>query len=48
MMKWLRISQKLPKMLQTMGRAARHADGHVIMYADTVTGGAMHEAMEET
>jgi excinuclease ABC subunit B len=29
-----------------MGRAARHIDGHVIMYADTVTG-AMHEAIEE-
>ncbi len=34
-------------LIQTMGRAARHADGHVIMYADTVTT-AMREAMEET
>jgi excinuclease ABC subunit B len=33
-------------LIQTMGRAARHIDGHVIMYADTVTG-AMHEAIEE-
>jgi len=34
-------------LIQTMGRAARHADGHVIMYADTVTT-SMREAMEET
>jgi excinuclease ABC subunit B len=34
-------------LIQTMGRAARHAGGHVIMYADTETG-AMREAMEET
>jgi len=34
-------------LIQTMGRAARHIDGHVIMYADTVTK-SMHEAMEET
>ncbi len=34
-------------MIQTMGRAARHIDGHVIMYADTVTK-SMHEAIEET
>jgi excinuclease ABC subunit B len=24
-------------LIQTMGRAARHVDGHVIMYADTIT-----------
>ena len=30
-------------LIQTVGRAARNADGHVIMYADT-----MSEAMEET
>jgi excinuclease ABC subunit B len=41
---YLRSKQAL---IQTMGRAARHIDGHVIMYADTVTG-AMHEAIEET
>jgi len=41
---YLRSKQAL---IQTMGRAARHIDGHVIMYADTVTT-AMHEAMEET
>ena len=29
-----------------MGRAARHIDGHVIMYADTVTG-SMQAAMDE-
>jgi excinuclease ABC subunit B len=34
-------------LIQTMGRAARHADGYVIMYADTVTT-SMREAMEET
>jgi excinuclease ABC subunit B len=34
-------------LIQTMGRAARHIDGHVIMYADTVTT-SMREAMEET
>lgn len=33
-------------LIQTMGRAARHADGHVIMYADTVTA-SMREAMDE-
>jgi excinuclease ABC subunit B len=40
---YLRSKQAL---IQTMGRAARHIDGHVIMYADTVPG-AMHEAIEE-
>jgi len=34
-------------LIQTMGRASRHADGHVIMYADTMTT-SMREAMEET
>ena len=34
-------------LIQTMGRAARHVDGHVVMYADTVTR-SMHEAIEET
>jgi len=34
-------------LIQTMGRAARHIDGHVIMYADTVTG-SMRAAIEET
>ncbi|MBM4453664.1 MAG: excinuclease ABC subunit UvrB [Chloroflexi bacterium] len=34
-------------LIQTMGRAARHVDGQVIMYADAVTT-AMREAMEET
>jgi len=33
-------------LIQTMGRASRHIDGHVIMYADTVTA-AMHDAIEE-
>ena len=28
-------------LIQTMGRAARHIDGHVIMYADTIT--RLHE-----
>ena len=34
-------------LIQTMGRAARHVDGHVIMYADVITK-SMHEAIEET
>jgi excinuclease ABC subunit B len=34
-------------LIQTMGRAARHIEGHVVMYADTVTV-SMHEAIEET
>ncbi len=34
-------------LVQTMGRAARHVDGHVIMYADAATG-SMTRAMEET
>ncbi|HZZ99136.1 MAG TPA: helicase-related protein, partial [Candidatus Paceibacterota bacterium] len=34
-------------LIQTMGRAARHQDGHVIMYADKVTK-SMEAAMGET
>ncbi|MDO8435236.1 MAG: excinuclease ABC subunit UvrB [bacterium] len=34
-------------LIQTMGRAARHVEGHVIMYADHTTG-SMKRAMEET
>ena len=34
-------------LIQTMGRAARHIDGHVIMYADSITG-SMARAIEET
>ena len=34
-------------LIQTMGRAARHLDGHVIMYADTVTN-SMAAATRET
>ncbi len=34
-------------LIQTIGRAARNADGKVIMYADTVTG-SMKYAIEET
>ncbi len=34
-------------LIQTMGRAARHIDGHVIMYADTITN-SMAKAMDET
>ncbi len=33
-------------LLQVMGRAARHLDGHIIMYADRVTG-SMRSAMDE-
>ncbi len=34
-------------LIQTIGRAARNAEGHVIMYADTVTG-SMKRAIAET
>ncbi|MFC2004227.1 helicase-related protein, partial [Chloroflexota bacterium] len=34
-------------LIQTMGRASRHIDGHVIMYADTITR-SMQAAMDET
>ena len=33
-------------LIQTMGRAARHVDGHVIMYADSTTG-SMQAAIDE-
>lgn len=33
-------------LIQTMGRAARHVEGHVIMYADKITG-SMERAMKE-
>jgi excinuclease ABC subunit B len=41
---FLRSEQAL---IQTIGRAARHIDGHVIMYADHVTG-SMQRALDET
>ena len=34
-------------LIQTIGRAARNAEGHVIMYADTITD-SMRSAIEET
>jgi excinuclease ABC subunit B len=34
-------------LIQTMGRAARHIDGHVIMYADSITK-SMQAAIDET
>jgi len=34
-------------LIQTIGRAARHVDGHVIMYADVMTD-SMKRAIEET
>ncbi len=34
-------------LIQTIGRAARHVEGHVIMYADNITG-SMRRAMDET
>ncbi len=34
-------------LIQTMGRAARHVEGHVIMYADSITL-SMKEAIDET
>ncbi|MCL5775275.1 MAG: excinuclease ABC subunit B, partial [Patescibacteria group bacterium] len=33
--------------MQMMGRAARHLEGHVVMYADRVTG-SMQSAIDET
>jgi excinuclease ABC subunit B len=41
---FLRSEQSL---IQTIGRAARHIDGRVLMYADTVTG-SMRRAIDET
>jgi excinuclease ABC subunit B len=41
---FLRSEQAL---IQTVGRAARHVEGHVIMYADTVTG-SMQRTIDET
>ena len=41
---YLRSSTAL---IQTIGRAARHVDGHVIMYADVVTA-SMKRAIDET
>jgi excinuclease ABC subunit B len=41
---FLRSEQAL---IQTVGRAARHIAGRVIMYADTVTG-SMHRTIDET
>jgi len=34
-------------LIQTIGRAARNANGHVILYADTITE-SMHAALDET
>ena len=34
-------------LIQTIGRAARHSDGHVIMYADYITA-SMRKAIDET
>ncbi|MDO5718726.1 MAG: excinuclease ABC subunit UvrB [Tissierellia bacterium] len=34
-------------LIQTVGRAARNVDGHVVMYADSVTG-SMKKAIDET
>jgi excinuclease ABC subunit B len=34
-------------LIQIMGRAARHVEGHVIMYADSITG-SMQAAIDET
>lgn len=41
---FLRSEQSL---VQTIGRAARHQEGRVVMYADTITG-SMKRAMDET
>ncbi len=39
--------RSVPALIQTIGRAARHVEGKVIMYADHVTE-SMHKAIEET
>jgi excinuclease ABC subunit B len=36
-----------PALIQTVGRAARHVEGRVIMYADVITG-SMKQCIEET
>jgi excinuclease ABC subunit B len=36
-----------PALIQTVGRAARHVEGHVFMYADNITG-SMKRTMDET
>jgi len=36
-----------PSLIQIVGRAARHIDGHVIMYADRITD-SMRQTMDET
>jgi excinuclease ABC subunit B len=41
---FLRSEQAL---IQTVGRAARHVEGHVIMYADSITG-SMQRTIDET
>ena len=40
---YLRSTEAL---IQTMGRAARHINGHIVMYADTITG-SMSRAIKE-
>jgi excinuclease ABC subunit B len=39
--------RSVPALIQTIGRAARHSDGHVIMYADRITD-SMDKAINET
>ena len=39
--------RSVPSLMQTIGRAARHSDGHVIMYADRNTD-SMNQAIRET
>ncbi|WP_322797230.1 excinuclease ABC subunit UvrB [Tepidiforma sp.] len=41
---YLRSNRSL---IQTIGRAARHVEGRVVMYADTITG-SMQQAIDET
>jgi excinuclease ABC subunit B len=36
-----------PALIQTVGRAARHVEGHVVMYADRITD-SMRKTLEET
>lgn len=39
--------RSVPALIQTIGRAARHVEGKVIMYGDTITD-SMREAIDET
>ena len=41
------LMRSATSLVQTIGRAARNSDGHVVMYADTITD-SMKIAIDET